>query len=93
MCVIHVNARSVRNKINAIECHLANLPSYPQLLCISESWLRPEEIDSIHITGYDYVDSFCRVNKIGGGVIVFSRNGFCVKKCSLVSQFQVEGEC
>ena len=45
------------------------------------------------ISGYNRVDSFCRMNSVGGGVIVFSRNGVVVEKCSSFSQFQVEGEC
>ena len=91
-CILHINVRSIRNKINVIECHLASLQRAPDLLCFSESWLRMEEVQFVNLSTYSVVNSYCRQNSTGGGVVVLARSGLHVQVIDKVSHLQVESE-
>lgn len=66
--VLHLNVRSLQNKVNEIEALLTML-SYPKALMLTETWLRADGyLVSVH--GYSFVSS-PRVSGPGGGVGIY----------------------
>ena len=69
--MLSFNARSVRNKWTAIKLELAQLDC--DVVCISESWVKPDESNWFQLNGYtSFAD--CRHDRRGGGVLVFVKN-------------------
>src|ERR1700733_8196192 len=66
--VLHINCRSVFYKLDEICNFLKYLPV--SVLTISESWLLPEEEDSMHVPGYTFIHK-SRGNDRGGGIGMF----------------------
>uniref|UniRef100_A0A1Y1L6G0 Endonuclease/exonuclease/phosphatase domain-containing protein n=1 Tax=Photinus pyralis TaxID=7054 RepID=A0A1Y1L6G0_PHOPY len=58
-------------------------------LCINEHWLKEEEITVLDIENYHVVSSFCRKNKIHGGVCILARNDYSCTSLNL-SRFSKE---
>lgn len=82
MKILHLNSRSIINKID--ECRLmVNLLS-PHILCVSESWLKPDISDiEIEINGYNSYRKD-RIGRTGGGILVY------IKKELIVDQIETE---
>lgn len=88
---IHINARSIRNKIDSIECTLRIL-RMPSVIIISEIFIFESEEKYFNITNYvPYYNS--RNDKEGGGVAIFVRkdisSSFVVKYAHSFSSFIV----
>ncbi|KAE8752907.1 hypothetical protein FOCC_FOCC000252, partial [Frankliniella occidentalis] len=47
-----------------------------QILCISEHWLKPEQIPTSNISGFKCASIFCRKQFSHGGVAIYVRNGY-----------------
>lgn len=48
-------------------------------ICLSETWLRDENINSVQIRGYTLCTYFCRKTNRGGGVAIWSKLGLTVE--------------
>jgi exonuclease III len=68
--LLSFNARSIRNKWLEIESEI-NLIQ-PDVISISETWLKEDEADHYVIKEY-IAFSQCRNNRAGGGVLLFIR--------------------
>lgn len=78
--ILNLNIRSLRNKVDALELLLHSL-DYPEILCITETWLTEQEAEVIKICSYKLANSFCRKTISCGGVAIFIReNLFCQKR-------------
>lgn len=62
------------------------------IVCLTEHWLMPTEIDAIKINGYKRVSVFCRKENKNGGVVIFSKNNdkFKIKELSYVVESSIE---
>lgn len=73
--VAHINIRSILPKIDFLRHEMSDHPV--DILCISESWLRPAVLDTmVSIPGYvmersDRVSNEEGVKRTGGGLIIY----------------------
>jgi hypothetical protein len=75
--VFHLNARSVRNQLSYLE----DIASESSIICVTESHLDGNILDTdIGIDGFS--DKIFRKdrNSFGGGVLVYTSQGICVKE-------------
>jgi hypothetical protein len=86
-----MNSQSIVNKINELACVAAE--SKPDIILETESWCHPGISDSyLSINGYQLqpelrVDRSDTANGIGGGLLVYSRDGLNILPCDKVLKF------
>jgi len=86
-----MNSQSIVNKINELACVAAE--SKPDIILVTESWCHPGIADSyLSINGYQLqpelrVDRSDTANGIGGGLLVYSRDGLDILPCDKVLKF------
>lgn len=51
-----------------------------QVICISEHWMKEEEVDGTVINGYKCVSAFCRKQNLKGGVAIYVKNKVKAKR-------------
>lgn len=85
---MHLNVRSVRNKICEIEALLNEEATHVDIFCISEHFLYPDEVDSLAIENINRVSYYARDMSYGGSMIM-CRTGV---RCTGVEAF-VEYSC
>lgn len=56
--VLFQNLESFNNKQDLMKSFVEEINF--QAMCVSESWLSPEKLDLIKLTGYKIASSFCR---------------------------------
>jgi exonuclease III len=71
----HMNIQCLHNKIGQLEVVLKN--DEPDFLCLSEHWMRDDELKVNHIDGYRYVTGFSRVLSKNGGTAIFVHQRVC----------------
>lgn len=69
---MHINVQSLCNKVDEILIVLGENPFH--VVCISETWLKKDQILSIKLNGYTLVNFYCRENYSHGGVAIYVRN-------------------
>ena len=77
--VIHINARSMKNKFDDIQNLLAVSGVNWSLICISETWLKQNQIEHFNMEGYNVFAS-CRENSEGGGTLIYVNKRYDVKE-------------
>lgn len=83
-----LNIRSIRNKIEELELVTNKLS--PDILCLSEHWLTPSEINSFCIANYSNTDIFYRKLLSHGGVAILSKPHLNVSHIPEISDFCLE---
>lgn len=73
LCIILLNIRSIRNKLNELVIFIDELNYKPHIIIITESWLRDNEIKFFNLEGYQTIAN-CRSSHRGGGIIIFIRD-------------------
>ncbi|WP_419611672.1 reverse transcriptase domain-containing protein [Thiolapillus sp.] len=75
LCVIHLNARSIKNKIDLLEAEADQF----DIITVSETWLSQTDANSsIHLTNYHPPIRRDRPNDPHGGVAIYVKNNlFC----------------
>ena len=77
--IFHHNVQGLENKLDELNAiltmHLTNI----DILCISEHWLRGDDLRAIVIPNFNLVASFSRTEIIHGGVCIFARNNIASK--------------
>lgn len=68
---MHVNVCSLKNKLNILDAAL-NRFNYPTVLCVSEHWLKPSEINYFNLNNYSLISHYSRNNLKGGGVAIYA---------------------
>ena len=93
LAVIHVNVRSLFNKLDHFQALLDLLAVKFDIICFSECWLNESNKDLVCLDGYNVFHSL-RPNRIGGGVSVFVNNMFkssiiesCTKSTTVIETF------
>jgi hypothetical protein len=74
--IMHGNIQCLRNKVGQLEVALSSL--MPDILCLTEHWLRDQELDSATVEGYSFENAFCRKQYKNGGVIIYAKKGTIV---------------
>ena len=77
--IIHLNARSIKNKFDDIQNLLAASGVDWSVICISETWLKTHQLPSYFIDGYNVFAS-CRENGEGGGSLMYVNKHYNVKE-------------
>ena len=87
--IIHLNARSLVNKISQIR--LLCKDTNADFLCISESWLSPDHDDiEFSINGYKLFRKD-RIGRNGGGVCVYSKinNNYLIDSIEMNTDLEI----
>lgn len=86
--VMHGNVQCLRNKVGRLEIALQS--SSPDILCLSEHWLKSSELNSTTIEGYKLVNAYCRVSSKNGGVIIYAKLGTVTSPFHNISKISIE---
>ena len=76
--VLHVNARSLKNKMDTFLNFLSCSGVEWSAICVSETWLKNDVLSYFSIDNYDLFAS-CRESNDGGGTAVYVNRKFCAK--------------
>ena len=81
LSIVHINARSMVNKTDDINTFLAQLKHKVSIVCISETWLKPNIEERFHL-GDQYKAFYkSRKTRVGGGSAIFAEiNGTSIMK-------------
>lgn len=79
--VLNVQCLNCR-KLLCVESIIDDLPNL-KFICLSETWMNQESINSFHIRGFALSSSFCRKIFKGGGVAIWSREDVAVSSLDL----------
>lgn len=74
---IHQNMCSIKNKKIQLESQL--VLTQPNIVCLSEHWLRQDEISSCHFQNYTLASHYCRNTTSGGGVCIYVKDNLTFK--------------
>ena len=87
--VIHLNARSLKNRVNLHQIREFTQEHKPDIIAISESWLNSTVTNAeIEIEGFKVI-RLDRLHKIGGGMCGYVRSNiksFKIKHLSTISE-------
>ena len=72
LCVVQINTRRIKSKLDELDTLISDLKD-PDIIIISETWLKKGEENFIKIKGYKF-EGIPREHKKGGGV------GFLIKR-------------
>lgn len=78
----------MKNKIDALEVFL--MGKNIQIFCLTEHWMKENEICQIQIQNFLLGSSFCRSTFKGGGSAVFVNLGESFKELSVISKLSIE---
>lgn len=89
--LVHQNVQGIMPKLTQVEV-MVDLLS-PQILCLSEHFLRESDMDVFVLYGFRVVSSYCRSIRGRGGVCILVQEG--LKQCHAVdvARFCTEGSC
>ena len=92
--LLHLNIRSIYNKINQLEVLLENYKSKVDILCFSEHWLTKLQLETAVINDFEMTANFIREGQKGGGVCIYVRTGmkFKYKIRKDINQMAIERE-
>lgn len=88
--IIHQNVQGASAKFEHLEV-LVELYS-PDILCLSEHFLRQAELDMFHLPGYVVSSAFCRSKLRKGGVCIVSKDILDIEPLD-IEHFCKEGIC
>ena len=77
--VIHINARSIKNKFDDLQNLLAVSGVNWSVICITETWLKQNQIEHFHMEDYNVFAS-CREDAEGGGSMIYIKKQYDVKE-------------
>lgn len=71
--ILYLNARSINNKNEEIYSIIKNTKHEIHIISITETWMKPENVNFFNFDGYSTLFS-CRPTKTGGGAAIFIKN-------------------
>lgn len=74
---MHQNIRSLKNKKIDLENVLD--VKQPDIICLTEHWLKEEEISFCHFNNFKLTAQYCRKTASGGGVCIYIKNNLDFK--------------
>jgi hypothetical protein len=92
--LLHLNIRSLANKLDALEIELARSIDVIDILCITEHWLPKELQDVVMVQNYVPAAMFCRQATKGGGSAIYVKTDSNIQYFNRndINQRAVEGE-
>lgn len=78
---MHLNIRSLRNKIPELEALISSIA--PDIVVLTEHWLCESEIGHTRIGNYVMAAAYCRSSKAGGGVCILTNREINFSKVDL----------
>lgn len=72
--VFHQNVQSLPSSINELEVFLHTRCTDTDILCISEHWMKKEEIEKSFINNFSLKETFSRISYSHGGVAIYTSN-------------------
>lgn len=92
---IHINVRSIFNKLNLVE--LLSVNHDPDILCFTETWLNEQNLDACKLSNYDLLTQMSRNNNAHGGSAIFVKQNMpaIIKPLRYISNLAIENviEC
>ena len=82
--LLHMNPMSIQNKKDSISAIFKTLKRPPDVLCITESWLKESNANFCNIPNYSAYH-VCRKTRLHGGVSIFVANHLQVSQLSNLS--------
>ena len=61
------------------------------MICVTETWLKEDEVKFVQLPNYVVANSFCRKGLTGGGTLMFTRQGLAFTVDSRFDQLSVKG--
>ena len=74
LSILHLNIRSIPRNLSSQQTYLNNLDIQFSVIGISETWLKPYNVDCYGMDGYKE-DHLYRSERMGGGVSLYVMNG------------------
>lgn len=71
--IMHLNVRSLFNKIDQLELLMQDNYSEIDIICLSETWLKETQMQTAHLNGFQLASYMTRKGVRGGGVCMFIR--------------------
>lgn len=72
LIVMHFNIQGLGNKLDSLSITLDE--EQVDILCVSEHWLRKEELNMANIDNFKLITYYARKNMDRGGVCIFARD-------------------
>ena len=69
--IFHQNIQCLNTSILELEALLKTLKNSQEIICLTEHWMRPEELLISKIEGYNMISSSTRIHSIRGGTCIF----------------------
>ena len=88
--ILHINARSLKNKLDEFITLLQRSGTDWSVICISESWLKEDVVQYFNIENYNLFAS-CRKVGEGGGTAIYINNSFEATRRKDLEHEMVEG--
>lgn len=73
--ILHCNVRSLKHKTGLLDMYLIDKEF--DIVCVTEHWCKPDEINTLPITNYKCVTNYSRSVSSGGGAAIFVKNLLC----------------
>lgn len=77
--LLHLNAQSIRNKLEKLNFVLKTLNIEIDLIAVTETWLKSGEISCLNVNSYNTIAA-CRLLREGGGVCLLIQKTFHIMK-------------
>lgn len=69
--ILHHNVQSLNNKLLDLSISISTEEVTADILCLTEHWLKVDQINNVHIDQFKLISSFCRSTQSGGGSSIF----------------------
>lgn len=69
--MLHLNIQGFRDKILLLEVYMKSLAFKIHFLCLTETWLRQEDLPFCKVNGYNLVSNYCRTDMIKGSIAIY----------------------
>lgn len=87
--ILYQNFQSIFNKQELVESFIDQDPIY-QSICGTESWLTEEKLKLLKFNGYKFAASFCRKNRVGGGVCILLQEDIESEEIQEIADMSIE---
>lgn len=87
------NMRSLKNKIDGLELILQEQNF--DAICLTETWIKPDQKDYIHVNNYYFATAYYREQRSGGGVTILLKEGTLCAEITEINNLSIDSivEC
>ena len=87
--VLHINMRSIKNKMDDFQTFLANTRTSWSVICISETWLKVDILKYYNLENYNLFAS-CRERGEGGGTAIYVHSSLSARRRDDIAAMMTE---